>query len=1040
MKKRVSALKPLLMLFICISSLSPGAFSQNTIKVSGIVKDRLEKVLPDVNVTIQGKSIGTTTNEKGEFSLQVSPGDVLVFSYTGFLEATRVVNNTFSFEIIMDAKQGSEQEVVVVGFGKAKKISLVGAQSTVNMEEIKQPVANISQALAGRISGIIGVQRTGLPGENAADLWIRGISTFGSNATGALVIIDGVQGRDLNGLDPEDISSFSILKDASATAVYGVAGANGVILITTKKGRSGKTALMFNYNQGVTGFTKLPKLTGAEAYMRLRNEAQVASGLAPEYSQAYIDATLQGDQPYLYPNVDWMKAIFKDVGSTRRINVSARGGTDATNYYVALAYYDEQSLLRTDGLQKYESDTRFKRYNFTSNVNMNWTKTTRFELGIQGNITNVNTPGYNAQEAFREVMQTTPILYPVMYPGNYVPGVNAANAQRNPYEEITQTGYITSAGNQLYSNARVTQDLGMLLPGLSAYALYSFDAYNLQVVSRIRQRNTYKIDPVNPYNPDGSVNLLPVITTGSDNLAYDRENGGNRQNYLETAIAYDRTFAKNHHVTGLILYNQRSFTDAFADNLTASLPFRSMGLAGRGTYSWKEKYFAEVNFGYNGSENFAPEKRFGFFPSIGLGWIVSNEKFFEPVSKIFQFFKIRYSDGYVGSGAGGRRFGFLTIVSDQANGFVWGNGTNNQNSDGSTNVNFDDNGVQIQDYGAPVQWSKSHKQDLGIEFRTLNSHLSVIVDFFKEHRTGVFLQRQSLPSYVGLNNNPFGNLGVIDNAGFDATVETDAIKFGPTLWNFRGTVTYNRDKLIENDAPVQPYPYMERRGYNVLSTYGYTALGLFADQKEIDNAADQSPLGGKPRPGDIRYKDLNSDGLINNLDISRIGNGDVPRWIYGFGFNVSYKNFYLGAFFQGSQGADRLLSGDGILPFNNSTGPERSNLLTIAEDRWTEDNQNPNAFYPRLAYGNAANKNNSVASTWWVKDISFIRLKTLDIGYNLPAKWIRNIGIKSAKVYIQGFNLLYWSKFKLWDPELNTGNGAIYPNTRNISAGIQFNL
>lgn len=1036
----LSALRPLLMLFVCISISSSGVFSQNTIKVSGIVKDRLDKALPDVNVTVQGNnSSGTTTSEKGEFTLQVAANDVLVFSYTGFEEVTRAVNNTIYFEVIMDAKQGSEQEVVVVGFGKAKKISLVGAQSTVNMEELKQPVANISQALAGRISGIIGVQRTGLPGENAADLWIRGISTFGSNASGALVIIDGVQGRDLNILDPEDIASFSILKDASATAVYGVAGANGVILITTKKGRSGKPSLLFNFNQGFTSFTKLPKLTGAEAYMRLRNEAQEASGLAPEYSQAYIDATLAGDQPYLYPNVDWMKAIFRDAGTTRRANFSARGGSDVSNYYVSLAYYDEESLLRSDALQEYDSDTRFRRYNFTSNINMNWTKTTKFELGIQGNIIQLNTPGYNAQAAFRETMQTTPILYPVMYPGNLVPGVNAANAQRSPYDEITQTGYINIATNQVYSNARVIQDLGMLVPGLSAYALYSFDAFNSQTISRTRQRNTYKIDPVNPYNPDGSVNLLPVITTGSDNLSYGRSNGGDRQNYLEAAISYDKTIAKNHHVTGLILYNQRSFTDAFADNLTASLPFRSMGLAGRGTYSWKEKYFAELNFGYNGSENFAPENRFGFFPSIGVGWIVSNEKFFEPVSDIFQFLKIRYSDGYVGSGAGGRRFGFLTIVNDDADGFVWGNGTNNQNSNGSTDVTFD-GGVQIQDYGAPVRWSKSRKQDLGIEFRTFNSKLSVIVDFFKEHRTGVFLQRGSLPAYMGLNNNPFGNLGVIDNAGFDATVETEPISFGPTMWSFRGTVTYNRDKLIENDAPVQPYPYMERRGYNVLSYYGYTATGLFADQKEIDNAADQTPLGGRPRPGDIRYKDLNSDGLINNLDISRIGNGDVPNWIYGFGFNVNYKSVYLGAFFQGSYGADRLLGGDGIIPFNNSTGPERSNLLTIAEDRWTEANPNPNAFYPRLAYGNAANRNNSVSSTWWVKDIDFIRLKTVDIGYNLPTKWVRRVGIKSAKIYGQGVNLFYWSKFKLWDPELNTGNGAIYPNTRNFSVGIQVNL
>jgi TonB-linked SusC/RagA family outer membrane protein len=1031
--KRLFNLKLLLVLFFCTGTFYVKVFAQTTVKVTGVVKDRLDKPLSNVNVTLQGnKSAGTATNEKGEFSLQVSTNDALVFSYVGFTQVTRSVNNSLFFEVIMDAKTGNEEEVVVVGFGKAKKISLVGAQSTVNVPDLKQPVANISTLLAGRVSGIVGVQRTGLPGENTGDLFVRGISTFGPNSSSALVIIDGIQGRDINSLDAEDIASFTILKDASATAVYGVAGANGVILINTKKGKSGKTVLKFNYNQGVTSFTKLPELTGAEAYMRLTNEAQTSTGLLPQYSQMYIDSTLKGNQPYLYPNVDWMKTIFKSGGLSRRANFSATGGSDVANYYVALAYFDEQSLLQDDISQSYESNQRFRRYNFTSNINMAWTKTTKFDLGVQGYVTNLNTPGFNAQQAFREVMQTTPILYPAMYPGNLVPGINAANAQRNPYEEITQTGYVNTSSNQLYTNARLNQDLGELLPGLSAYGLFSFDAFNSQSIGRTRQRNTYKINPVTPYNTDGSVNLQPIIVNGTDNLSFGRANGGNRAYYLEAAFNYDRTFKKDHRVTGLLLYNQRSAINAFAPDLTASLPFKSIGLAGRATYGFKDKYFAEVNFGYNGSENFAPENRFGFFPSFGAGWVLSKEKFFEPLDNIFQFFKLRYSDGLVGSSLIiGRRFGYLTIVADNAGGYTWGNGINNQGSNG---------GVAITDYGAPVQWSKSRKQDLGIEFKTFNSKLSVIFDLFKENRTGVFLQRASLPSYVGLNNNPFGNLGVIKNAGFDATVETSQFKWGPTNWDFRGTVTYNRDMLIENDQPVQPFAYMERRGYNALSTYGYTALGLFTNQKEIDNAADQTPLGGKPRPGDLRYKDLNSDGLINNLDVSRIGNGDIPNWVYGFGFNVSYKNFYLGAFFQGIKGADRLMAGDGVIPFNNSTGPERSNLFAAAEDRWTETNPNPNALYPRLAYGNAANRNNAVFSSWWVKDISFMRLKTLVLGYNLPKNWVKKAGFRSAQIYSQGFNLLYWSKFKLWDPEINSSNGALYPNTRNFSVGIEFTL
>jgi TonB-linked SusC/RagA family outer membrane protein len=1010
------------------------------VRISGTVRDRLGAPLEGVTVQVVGNTtITTTTDAAGKFSITVPEKSILEFSSVGFKTQTIPVN-TLELEVVMDAVQGNMQEVVVVGFGKAKKITLVGAQSTVDLEELKQPTANLSATLSGRIAGVIGVQRSGLPGENAADLWIRGISTFGNNPSGPLIVVDGVQNRGLNAFDPEDIASFTILKDANALAVYGVAGANGVILITTKRGRTGKPSILLNYNQGITGFTKLPELTDGPTYMRLRNEAQVASGLAPEYSQAVIDATIKGDQPYLYPNVNWMKEIFNDHGSNRRANFSVRGGAEAARYYVSFAYYDETSLLKTDGLQTYDSDTRFRRLNVTTNLDMDWTKTTKVELGIQGNISKlnlpaiaVNDPNSTPQGVFRQVMQTTPILYPLMYPGNLVPGINVANAQKSPYEMLTQMGFINTFNNQLYTNLRLTQDLGMITKGLSVYGLYSYDIFNQQRIIRSRQRNTWRINPVTPYNADGTVNLLPVITSGTENLGYGNANGGNRQNYFEAAINYNRRFGNNHSVTGLLLYNQRENINASAGDVIASLPSRLQGYVGRVTYGWKEKYFVEGNFGYNGSENFAPENRFGFFPSVGVGWVVSNEKFFDPLSDFIQFLKLRYSDGNVGSASGGRRFGFLTVVADNAAGFTFGN--NNPND-----VNRSFGGVRVTDYGYPIGWSTSHKQNFGVEFRTFNSRLNVIVDFFKEHRTNVLIQRGSLPAYVGLNNVPFASVGVIDNAGVDGTIEGGTFKLGAFNLDLRATFTYNRDKLIENDAPVQPYAYLERRGFNVLSNYGYVAEGLFQSQREIDNHADQTPLGGRPRPGDIRYKDLNSDGLINNLDIRRIGNGDVPNLVWGGGFNLSYKSFYFGAFFQGISGAERQLGGDGIIPFSNSTGAERSNLFAIAQDRWTEENPNPNAFYPRLAYGNGPNRNNSVASTWWIKDIDFVRLKTLDMGISLPSGWVRKAGFRNAKFYAQGLNLLYWSPFKLWDPELNSSNGSAYPNTRNFTIGLQATL
>ncbi len=1028
-KKKLLRIGFLSFMLCCL--LQASAQTENSLQpivITGIIKDAFNAPLNGVNIQNLRTQQGAATNEKGAFSIQAVKGDSLQATYIGFKPYVWVLRDRIEMEITMEAEAGSLNDVVVVGFGQQKKISTVGSQSTVNMEELKQPVANLSAALSGRIAGLIGVQRSGLPGSNGADLWIRGISNFGGgNATGPLIVVDGVIGRELNFFDPEDIASFSILKDASATSVYGIAGANGVILITTKKGRVSKPSLMFNYNQGFNTFTKLPELTDGITYMQLRNEALVASGRTPEYSQDYIDKTIAGDDPHLYPNVDWMKTIFQNSSYNRRANFNARGGGEHANYYVGLSYYEENSLLRLDELANYNADAKFRRVNFTSNTNMSWTKTTKFELGIQGYVANTNMPGTSPQDAFARVMQTNPILYPVMYPGNLLPAVNqSTDAQPNPYGLVSQRGYVNTASNQLYSNARITQDLGSILPGLSATVLYSFDIWNNHAISRTRNRSAYQVDRGNPYLPDGSLNLT-IVQNGSDDLGYGTSSGNNRKNYLEGAINYSRDFGK-HSVTGMFLYNQREEIYSGASDLISSLPFRMRGLVGRATYGYDSKYFAEFNFGYNGSENFAPENRYGFFPSIGAGWVVSNEKFFAPISPVIQFLKLRYSNGIIGSGSGGRRFGFLDIVNGGAAGYTFGYGSN-QSAFG---------GTAISDYGSLVRWSEMHKQNFGIEIKTLNNKISLTVDFFNDNRTGIFLPRGVLMDYVGLISNPYGNLGRMTNKGIDFTVETNTIQLGKTLWDFRANLTYNRDMIVENDQPVQPYPYMERRGQNVLSNYGYVAIGLFKDEKDIQS----SPLQrtGAVRPGDIKYKDLNGDGVVDANDITRIGNGDVPRVIWGGSFNVSWKQFYIGAFFQGTVGADRMLGGDGIIPFNNSIGAERSNLFMTALDRWTPENPREDVFYPRLGWGAVVNQNNAVASSWWVKKVDFIRLKTFDLGYNLRKGALSQIGLKTARIYVQGVNLFYWSSFKLWDPEINSNNGSSYPNIRTVSFGIQANF
>ncbi|HMR84134.1 MAG TPA: TonB-dependent receptor [Niabella sp.] len=1021
-------LKVCAFLFLFNLLVLPELRAQQQITITGTVKDPLNAPMDGVSIENLRSGQVTATNDAGAFSIQAAKGDSLAATFVGYKDYRWIFSDRIEIQITMEAQTGSMEDVVVVGFGQQRKISTVGAQSIVNVEDLKQPVANLSVALSGRIAGLVGVQRSGLPGSNSADLWIRGLSNFGGgNATGPLIVVDGVMGRSINSLDPEDIASLSILKDASATAVYGIDGANGVILITTKKGRVSKPVLSFNYNQGINTFTKLPELTNGVTYMNLRNEALLASGRLPEYDSAYIANTVAGTDPYLYPDIDWMSTIFQKTSNNRRANFNARGGGELSNFYVGLSYYDENSLLRLDRLADYKADARFRRINFTSNVNMDFSKTTKFELGIQGYVSTTNMPGTSPQDAFGRVMQTNPVLYPVMYPGNLLPAVNqSTDAQPNPYGLITQTGYENTARSQLYSNARLTQDLKAILPGLSVTALYSFDVYNAHTISRTRNRSAYQIDRGNPYKEDGSLNLT-IIQNGSDDLGYGSSQGANRKRYVEGAVNYTNKFGK-HGVTGMLLYNQREEITSGAGSLIESIPYRMQGLVGRTTYAYDEKYFAEFNFGYNGSENFAPENRFGFFPSVGVGYVISNEKFFEPILPVIQFLKLRYSNGVVGSGSGGRRFGFLDIVNSSASGYTFGYG--------SQTWGF--GGTALSDYGSLVRWSEMHKQNLGIEFKTLDKQISATIDLFNDNRTGIFLQRGLLPDYVGLISNPYGNLGRLTNKGVDFTVETTPIAIGNTHWDFRVNLTYNRDLILENDQPVQPWPYMERRGQNVLARYGYVAVGLFEDQNDIQNSPVQKT--GAVRPGDIKYKDLNGDGIIDANDVTRIGNGDVPRIVWGGSFNVSWKRFYIGAFFQGTEGADRMLSGDGLIPFNNSTGAERSNLFAIAQDRWTPENPNQNAFYPRLGWGAVVNQNNAVGSTWWLKDVDFIRLKTFDVGYNLPQNALSRIGFKNARVYVQGVNLFYWSKFKLWDPEINSNNGSSYPNIRTISFGIDANF
>ena len=1034
---------------IFISGKAPASTEQqqNKRKISGRVTDIKGEPLIGVNVTVDGDANGSITNMDGLYEIFVTKKSVVLkFTYIGFKTSEIRTNaSTNIYDVTLEEQVNELEETVIVGYGTQRKISNIGAQSSMKMEDIKTPSASLTTTLAGRLAGVVAVQRTGEPGKDAADIWIRGIST--PNTSSPLVLVDGVE-RSFNDIDPEDIESLTTLKDASATAVYGVRGANGVILIKTKPGKVGKPTVSADYYESFTRFTKMVDLADGITYMNAANEAMRNDGIATKYTEDQIRNTIAGKDPYLYPNVDWLKEIFNDWGHNRRVNVNVRGGSEKVAYYASVSYFNETGMTVTDkNIDTYDSKMKYSRYNFTTNLNIDVTPTTKVEIGAQGYLGEGNYPAISSADLYNAAMSISPVEYPKMFFVNgeaFVPGTSTNNNFNNPYSQATRRGYDNLTKNQIYSNLRVTQDLDMLTKGLKLTAMYAFDVYNEIHVHQDRAESTYNfLDTSVPYDMNGQP-ILQRIYEGSNVLSYKQETSGNKKTYLEASLNYDRTFNDDHRVSALFLFNQQSKLLYPKGTLEDAIPYRMMGIAGRATYSWKDRYFAEFNIGYNGAENFSPKHRFGTFPAFGVGWVVSNEKFWQPLSKAVSFLKIRYTDGKVGnSEVSDRRFMYLDQMKENGDyGYKFGpNGTKWA-------------GYETVNMAVDLIWEESRKQDLGIDLKLFNDDLSIVFDLFKERRENILLKREhSMPSFLGYNTSaPYGNIGIIENKGFDGTIEYNKRINKDWVIALRGNVTFNKDKWIQGELPEQKYEWMNQYGHNINGVKGYVAEGLFT-QAEIDDMARWESLSdankaitpkpfasqfGTVKAGDIKYKDLNNDGQIDAYDQTYISRGDVPTTVYGFGFTVGWKDLSVGMMFQGVAGAERVLNGSSVNPFNGGGGS--GNLYSNIDDRWTEENPDQNAFYPRLSYGSetTSNINNFQKSTWWVRNMNFLRLKTLQISYNLPKPWVNKVHLKNAAVYVMGTNLFTLSRFKLWDPELNTDNGASYPNTTSYSVGINF--
>lgn len=1004
--------------------------------IRGLVMDVNGNPLPGATVTIKDNNQkGTVTDVMGVFSINANKDDVLRIAMMGMNPEEVKVLSQRTIKVSLTEKVDKLNEVVVVGFGNQKKVTVTGAVSTVNMADMKTPVRSLTNALVGKVAGVISMQSAGgEPGYDNPNFTIRGLGTF-TGSVSPLIIVDGVQREDVNStyggafnnIDPEDIQSISLLKDASATAVYGAKGANGVLIITTRRGIAGKPRVSAKAETGFSGLTRLPEMLDGVNYMKLFNEARVNQGDQPLYTDETIRKTASGLDPYLYPNVNWIKAIYKDWASMTNANVNVSGGGEAMRYYVSMSFYNQDGQYNVKNIN-YNPNLNFKRYDFRSNVDLNVTKTTVLSLNLASMLVNSRYPGNSAATIWYSTYGTNPISFPVSYPGGKWAGpIN--NGGANPFNIVQNAGYSTEFKPSIQSVLSVNQKLDALTEGLNANVRFSFDTYGEFDNSRKGNNDLWY---AGSRNEDGSL-ALTQTRIGDTYLGYSASSTGERMMYLEGNLTYDHSFGK-HNIGGLVVGSMRNRLWGSAPDLKKAIPFRSQNVAARVTYSYMDKYLAEVNIGATGSENFEKGKRWGYFPAFSAGWVISKERFFESLVHTINLLKIRGSYGTTGNDQlSGDRFGYLTYYSGSRG-----------VSFGSTGTPTWYGGISADVLGTEnLTWEKSAKTDVGLEVGLWNK-LNLVIDAFRDHRSSILVGRRSISPIGGYSSvNLYGNVGEMENKGIDGSLEyTSRIGRNLSLRLF-GNVTYARNKIIYADNPIAIYPYQQQEGHAASEFYGYKSLGLFTSADDVAKSPTQMRV---VYPGDVKYADLNGDGRVDGNDQTYLGKGSFPTWSYGYGFNLGYKKFELSAVFAGvadvgimANGSDVQMPGAGapgvgIVPFAGM-GQYTASVISDIMNRWTPDNPSQNVHYPRLTIASTSD-NNYVNSSWWLRDGSFMRLKQATFSYSFITPEMKRKGISSLQAYFSATNLLTFSKFKLWDPELGN-NAAKYPYPKTVTLGIR---
>ena len=1030
------------------------------ITIKGRVTDEtLKEGVPGANVTVKGTSIGTITDFDGNFTI-VAPSkkSVLNISFIGYVTQEIVVGDRTIINVSLkeDAQNLGEVEVVAIAYGNQDKRMLTSAVSSIdNKELIKSPATSITNLLAGALPGVSSVQTTGQPGKDAAAIYVRGVGSLNDSQSKPLVLVDGIE-REFSQIDPNEIESISVLKDASSTAVFGVRGANGVVLITTRRGKAGKTQISASTKLGLQQPISLVEQTGSYEFARFWNMKQEMDHVTnPKlyFTPEQVEAYRTGSDPIMYPSMDWKKYIFNNVYLQSQNNLNISGGSENVRYFISVGYTYQNGLLKELPGQMYDNNYRYNRYNYRANIDANLTKTTSMKLGVGGVLGKIQEPrsvvsGTGEDQNPWVIAQIW--SHPFAGPG-FINGVRTlVPKDMVPLGEVMRDGMFVFYGqgyNQTYDTTLnldldITQKLDFITPGLSVSVKGAYD--NKFKLEKVRTGGAIEAQTVyyksyfdtngtmSQTDPDYDKSLI-YVPSGSDTpLTYSESSGRGQNWYLEGRINYDRTFG-DHRISGLFLYNQSR--NYYPDSYTY-LPRNYVGLVGRATYAYQSKYLLDVNVGYNGSENFAPGHRFGFFPAASVGWVISNEPFFKNMTRTVDLLKLRASYGIVGNdniGGTGDRFAYFTQFGS---GNSYGFGPNG-------NLVY---GIRETLLGSDkLTWEKSYKTNIGLEMM-LWGKLNLTLDYYWERRKDILIQRSSLPSMAGFDASIYANMGEMDNKGVDANLEYQTRIGNKVGLRLFGNLTYSKNKIVFRDEPAMQYAYQKSEGTRYGEFYGYIAEGYFQSEEEIKKSPRQMR---ELAPGDIKYKDLNDDGVIDANDQCYLGKSWFPSWSYGMGFNINYHNFDLALFFQGvsdvsimanggsidTGNGDWGASGVGIVPFTGM-GLNPSNVITKALDRWTADNPRADAWYPRMTANATTNDNNYVNSTHWLKDGSYLRLKQASLGYTLENKKLMDKGIEYLYFYLSGQNLLTFSKFKLWDPELGS-NGAKYPLSRMVTLGMR---